>query len=299
MVKIGVVTVTFNSESVIKTFLHSLFSQTYKNFILYVIDNNSTDRTINILDKFNKPLVCIKNNYNQGVAKANNQGIRKAIKEGCSHILLINNDVEFEENVLDSLIFNHKSSNCSIITPKILYSDFSNTIWYAGSSFSKFRSYMPTHVGFRELDQGQYDTPSKVEYAPACCLLISKEVFSHVGFMDENFFVYFDDTDFCYRIKKNGRHNILYSPNIKIYHKVGGLTNMYNKNSRFKSNFFIEHNIKNHAYFLKKIGGLLGWGLIIWLLILINFRFIFSSSFKKNIHTWILINKSYIKGLKM
>ena len=299
MVKIGVVTVTFNSEDVIKTFLDSLFAQTYRDFILYVIDNNSTDRTINILEEFGKHLVVVKNSCNQGVAKANNQGIRKALQEECSHVLLINNDVEFGEKVLYSLVNNQISSTCSMITPKILFSDFPNAIWYGGGLFSILRSYMPFHVGFRELDEGQHDVPAEVEYAPACCLLISKEVFTDVGFMDENLFVYFDDTDFCYRIKKDGRHNILYSPNIKIHHKVGGLTNTSQEKSSFKSNFFIENNIKNHVYFLKKIGGLLGWILIVWLLILINVRFIVNSSFKKNIHTWILINKSYIKGLNM
>ena len=301
MVKIGVVTVTYNSQDVIKPFLNSLFAQTYHNFVLYIIDNNSDDNTIRIIEDFSKPLVCIQNTTNKGVARANNQGIIRAIQDKCSHILLMNNDIEFEEKVIASLINIQQESNYSVVAPKILYFDRPKIIWYAGSYFSKIRSYLPLHIGFQKLDKGQHDIMSEVDYAPGCCLLISKEVFSDIGFMDERFFVYFDDTDFCYRIKKDQRHNILYFPDVKIYHKVGSLTNKKEnrEGNKFRSNFFIEQNIKNHVYFLKKIDGLFGWLLILWLFIIINIRFIMSTSFKINIQNWILINKSYFKGLNM
>ena len=60
-------------------------------------------------------------------------------------------------------------------------------------------------------------------------LLVKKEVFQDVGFMDEKYFVYFDDTDFSYRVWKDGRHRILYYPNVEFYHKVGSLTKSFKK----------------------------------------------------------------------
>ena len=97
MDKIGLVTISYNSADVLPPFLDCVWKQTHENLILYVIDNASTDNTLSILTKTNDPrLVFIKNETNFGVAKANNQGIIKAIEEGCDQVLIINNDVEFE-----------------------------------------------------------------------------------------------------------------------------------------------------------------------------------------------------------
>ena len=88
MEKIGVVTVTYNSSEVIDKFLEDLFNQKFSNFFLYVVDNASTDNSLEKINKLKESRVkIIKNSINKGVASANNTGISSALKDNCSHIL--------------------------------------------------------------------------------------------------------------------------------------------------------------------------------------------------------------------
>ena len=302
MDKIGVVTVTYNSEDVLQAFLNCVWRQTHNNLILYVIDNASQDNTCSILEMENDSrLKVINNSVNFGVAKANNQGIEIAITDGCDQVLIINNDVKFEITLIAKLIQVQTEKSCSLVTPKMMYFDNPNHIWYAGSWFVKKKGYLPLHRGMSQLDEGQYNEIVEVEYAPTCCLLAKKEVFQDIGLMDEEYFVYFDDADFSYRIWKDGRHKMFYCPDVKFYHKVGSLTNSFNKQSEklFRGDFFIQQNTKNHIYFLKKIGGFFAYAFIAWLFFKNNIRFIINPKIRKNIATWKLINRAYFEGLKM
>ena len=302
MDKIGLVTITYNSTDVLQPFLDCVWKQTHDNLVLYVVDNSSNDSTLSILSKANDSrIVVIENKTNFGVAKANNQGIIKAIEDGCNQVLIINNDVEFETALIEKLIKTQQENNCSLVTPKMMYFNSPNNIWYAGSWFIKKKGYLPLHRGMKELDRGQYDEIVEVEYTPTCCLLAKKEVFQHIGMMDEKYFVYFDDTDFSYRVWKDGRHKMFYYPYVKFYHKVGALTKSFNKDAKkiYRGNFFLKQNTRNHIYFLKKIGGIFAYGFIVWLFFKNNIRFIINPQIKNNFTTWRLINKSYFEGLRM
>jgi len=117
--------------------------------------------------------------------------------------------------------------------------------------------------------------------------------------MDEKYFVYFDDTDFSYRICKDGRHKMYYVPNIKFYHKVGSLTKSFKTEEKkiYRSDFFLKQTIRNHIYFLKKIGGIFAYAFIFWLFFKNNIRFIINPKIQKNFKTWQLITRSYFEGL--
>ena len=253
MEKIGLVTITYNSVDVLKGFLDSTFKQTFQNFVIYIIENNSQDNTLTVLEKYNdERIVLIKNSENVGVAKANNQGIKLALKDGCSQVLIINNDIEFEEQLFDKMLNIQKENNCSLVVPKMMYYDNPTYIWYAGSDFVKTKGFLPIHKGMRQKDEGKFDGIFQVEYAPTCCLLVKKQVFEDVGFMDEKYFVYFDDTDFSYRVLIDGRHKLFYFSDVKFYHKVGSLTKSVEKERKkeYRGDFFIKQNIRNHIYFL-------------------------------------------------
>jgi GT2 family glycosyltransferase len=300
--KIGVVTITYNSADILQPFLDCVWSQTHDDLVLYVVDNSSSDSTLSILKKNNNSrLIIIENKINFGVAKANNQGIIKAIEDGCNQILIINNDVEFEPMLIEKLIKVQEKKNCSLVAPKMMYFDSPNKIWYAGSWFIKKKGYLPLHRGMKELDKGQYDEITQVEYTPSCCLLAKKEVFQDVGMMNEKYFVYFDDTDFSYRVYKDGRHKMFYSPDVKFYHKVGSLTKSFNQDAKktYRGDFFIKQNTRNHIYFLKQIGSVFAYGFIVWLFFKNNIRFITNSQIRKDFATWRLINKSYFEGILM
>jgi hypothetical protein len=302
MAKVGLVTVTYNSGDVLSQFLDCVWKQSHESLLLYVVDNASSDSTLSILDNsHDSRLHVIKNDKNFGVAKANNQAIKKAISDGCNQLLIINNDVEFEVKLIEKLLNAQKESNCSLVSPKMMYFDDSKHIWYAGSWFNKSKGYLPLHRGMRELDNGQYNKIIEIEYAPTCCLLAKKEVFVDVGFMNEKYFVYFDDTDFSYRVWKDGRHKMYYYPFVDFFHKVGSLTKSFNNEEEmvYRGDFFIKQNTRNHVFFLKQVGGVFSYIFIFWLFFKNNIRFVTNSRIRKNAATWRLINKSYFEGLLM
>ena len=302
MDKIGIVTITYNSAKVLESFFECIWNQNHVRFVLYIIDNNSTDTTVHIINKQKDDRLYLKiNKDNLGVAKANNQGIQLALKDGCKNILIINNDIEFNSRLINDLIIAQEKKSASLVAPKIMYFDNPNHIWYAGGWFAKNNGFLPKHRGMRELDNGQYNSCEEVHYAPTCCLLIKAKVFRDIGLMDDKYFVYFDDTDFLYRVWKDKRHKVFYIPQIEILHKVGSLTKSFLKNNEkiYRSNFFIKQNIKNHIYFLRKIGSFISFIFIIWLFFRNNIKFLLNPYIKKDFNTFKLINKSYFDGIRM
>jgi len=201
--------------------------------------------------------------------------------------------------LIEKLIKVQQEKNCSLVSPKIMYYDNPNHIWYAGSWFIKKKGYLPFHRGMKQLDEGQFNDIIEVEYAPTCCLLAKREVFEDVGLMNDDYFVYFDDTDFLYRVWKNGKHKMFYYPFVEFYHKVGSLTRSFNQKEKktYRGNFFIKQNTRNHVYFLKQIGGIYSYFFIVWLFFKNNIRFVINSQIRKNFSTWLLINKSYFEGV--
>jgi len=300
--KVGLVTITFNGEGVIDGFLDAVANQDYPNFTLYVIDNNSADQTLNkINDAKNRfELSLIENNFNNGVAGGNNQGIKKALEEGCDYIVLINNDTEFESSLITKLMEKAKSTSYNIIVPKMMYYDEPDVLWFAGGFFNKRMGYMNYHVGMGEKDENQYHE-REITYAPTCCVLIHKSVFETVGLMDEKYFVYFDDTDFWFRVLKNGKYKMLYISDVQFYHKVGSLTkSKIGHRKKFKfSDFVMRFNTRNRVYYLKKQKSVLAFLNIIWFWIRINLRFLFSGKYNVTFPKWKLIQTSFFEGLLM
>jgi GT2 family glycosyltransferase len=241
---VGAVTVTFNSAAVIDGFMESLLRQTHSEFILYVIDNASSDDTLKRISQYkDSRVVVIQNSFNVGVAEGNNIGIRAAIRDGCASVLLINNDTVFDADLMSKLREGMDHHLCDMLVPKILYFDDPERIWCAGGYFTRVRK-SARHFGNGRKDKGHFDRPRIVSYSPTCCMLIKAEVFDRIGFMDANYFVYFDDTDFCYRAYRAGLR-LFYLPAARILHKVGSLTGV-------ESDFYYSYTVRNHVYYILK-----------------------------------------------
>lgn len=245
----GVVTVTYNSEGVIDGFLCSLLAQTCSDFVLYVVDNASTDRTLEKLKQYSDPrIIVIANEENVGIAKANNQGIRCALKAQCNSVLLINNDTEFDADLLSVLRNGMREYAIDMIVPKISYFDEPAKIWYAGGHFNRWKGHLAVHDYLGESDCGQFDVIRFVEYAPTCCMLFDSRVFEKIGLMDENYFIYVDDADFCLRASRSGM-KLAYFPVATLKHKVSSLAGG-------TSEFSSRHFTRGHIYFIRKHLGL-------------------------------------------
>ena len=300
---IGIVTITYNSGNVIHPFMESMITQTFKDFKLYIIDNISSDNTIAMIEKFRDPRVeLIQNTENVGVAAGNNQGMRRAMEDGCPYIMLINNDVVFEETLFEKLLQSiQEHRDYALITCKMMYESDPERIWYAGSKWKKWKGYMAPHQGQKEIDKGQFDKIKTVDYAPTCMVMMQRAVIEKIGYMDEKYFAYYDDTDYFYRISKQSDFKILYYPDVQFYHKVGGLTQSKSGSmSRFKfGNFHIRLSTRNKVYYLKKQKSAIGYLNILYFLVRMNLRFLFSGKYRVNFETWRLLNASYLEGLKM
>jgi GT2 family glycosyltransferase len=249
--RIGIVTVTFNSATVLPDFLRSLKVQGYEDFVLFAVDNASTDNSVQILRECSDPRMrVIRNADNRGVAAGNNQGIQAALDAGCSSVLLINNDTEFDPTLIARLKDGFAKYEVEMTCPKMMYYGEPSRIWAAGGKFQRWRGYRSVHIGDGELDRGQYDVARLVSYVPTCCVLIRKEVFEKIGMMDERYFVYWDDTDFMYRAKKAGV-KLMYLPEAKLLHKVATLT------GGAATPFAMRYGTRNSLYFLLKHFGII------------------------------------------
>lgn len=244
--RVGVITVTYNSGQVIDAFLDSLLAQTWSNVRIYAVDNGSSDHTLSRINaRSDSAIEVIGNSDNRGIAEANNQGIRAALADQCDLVLLMNNDTEFGPELITTLAAGLEQYNCDMAAPKILYYGEPSKIWSAGGGMDSRKGYSGFHHGYDELDHGQFDTPRRVDHAPACCLLIRKEVFERIGMMDSHYFTYVEDTDFSYRAKRAGI-NLMYLPSATLLHKAHSLT------GGLFSDFMMRYTTRNRIYFMLK-----------------------------------------------
>ncbi len=131
------------------------------------------------------------------------------------------------------------------MVPKIYYHDQPEKLWFAGGDFARANGYSGVHVGEGEVDRGQFDRDGAIGYSPTCCMLIAVTVFHRVELMDPKYFVYYDDTDFCFRLSRLGIP-IWYASGPTLFHKVGSLTGGQ------ASPFSARMGVRNKVYFLRK-----------------------------------------------
>lgn len=248
MGKIGLVTVLYKSDEVLEGFFRSIAIQDFKNYILYIIDNSVNDKTNLLLETLSRQYPSverkhIKNKENTGVAAGNNTGIRLALADDCSHVLLLNNDIEIEQSfLLGKMLAIAEEKGEVLIVPKILY--YSNRkIWMAGGHMDKFRA-LGVHNGMNKTDIPKFNIPKHVTYSPTCFMLIAKSVFDKVGIVDEKYFAYYDDTDFIFRAVALG-YKIYYEPSLVILHKVSTSVGV-------ESPFYVYYSNRNKIYFIRK-----------------------------------------------
>lgn len=213
---VSIVTVNFNQPGVTEDLLRSIYSKNnYSNLEIIVVDNGSTSNPVPGWQKKYPEVQFIRSEKNLGFAGGNNLGIAAA--KG-SYLFLINNDTEITENLISNLAATlDKKSNVGIISPKILYHD-RNVIQYAGYTPLNYFTARNKCIGQFENDQNQYDFIGKTGYAHGAAMMVRREAIEKAGLMAENFFLYYEELDWCERIRKKG-FEIWVNTNASIYHK--------------------------------------------------------------------------------
>lgn len=239
---ISIITVNYNEPEVTIDLLNSLRKITYSNFEVFVVDNGSpTKNSDRIRDEFPEYNLII-SKENLGFAGGNNLAVKEAIGEA---LLFINNDVEVPEDFLEPLVerlFSDKK--IGMASPKIKFHHTPTHIQYAGSTQINPFTIRNKTIGYNEKDIGQYDDAKITNYAHGAGMLVKKLVIDKVGPMEDSFFLYYEEVDWCERIKKEG-YTIWYEPKSSIYHKESVSTG---KNSPLKTYYLT----RNRLYYAKR-----------------------------------------------
>jgi GT2 family glycosyltransferase len=216
----GVVIVNWNGRRLLDACLEAVFAQTTPPDVVLVVDNGSSDGSVQHLRDRWSVVRVIALDWNSGVATANNAGIRAALDAGAGYVLLLNNDADMRSPALAELrrALDDAGEDVWAAAPKILYRSEPGRIWSAGGAFEWWRG-LSRDRGTDEPDRGQYDQPADIDYANTCCLLVRAETFARVGLMDEAYFMYYDDADFSARIRRAGGR-IRYVPGAQVLHDV-------------------------------------------------------------------------------
>jgi GT2 family glycosyltransferase len=217
--ELSIIIVSYNSENELKNCLDSIFKTAGKNFEVIVVDNGSQDSSVAIIKSF-KDTILIENGKNFGFARAVNQGLKTAKGNYC---LLLNPDTKATRGAVRTLLICAKAqTDLAVIGPKLMNLDgtiqsscfnlptIKNAIleFWLGKK-DKFGKYYPK---FQKL--------TEIEAVVGAAMLIPKTALNDVGFLDERYFMYFEDLDWCRRANKIGL-KIYYCPKAKFLHEHG------------------------------------------------------------------------------
>lgn len=169
-------------------------------------------------------LIILGTGRNLGFSGGNNVGLKYARKAGYDYALILNNDVVADPGFLDGLVdCATKFPRAGIVAGKVYHYARPNELQGVGSRIN-LRTGKFELLGINDRDEGQFDRFMKFSYLGGCCLLVKREVLDRVGFLDENYFMYSEDVDYCLRAWKEG-FECVYTPHSKIWHKWGRSSN--------------------------------------------------------------------------
>ena len=242
---VAIILVNYNGYRDTVNCVHSILLSEYKNYKIIVVDNASTNNEELKKDKFlneNTDLLFLDKNI--GFSGGNNRGIEYAQKlYDPAYYLLLNNDTEIQDKALGELVETFEiTENCGLVTVKIFYYDNPEILWAAGGKFD-FHTGIADQPAMGKRDGNEYAGEHETTFCTGCVMLISKEVMERVGKLNEEFFLYAEDTDYCCRVMSE-QYKLMYTGNAIIYHKVSASSGRSSKITQY-------YNIRNNFYIIK------------------------------------------------
>ncbi len=200
--------------------LESLQKLDYPHYEVMVVDNGSTDGSVQAIRAHFPGIPVVENGQNLGYVEGNNVGLRQAMAQGADHVLLLNNDTEMEPAFLRRLVEALEADPAiGFAGPTIYYYDQPGIIWSAGGAIDWPRG-STQMIGLDEEDKGQFGTASRaVDFITGCAMLVRRAVMEQVGLPDERFFAYYEEVEWCVRAARAG-FKIVHVPQAKIWHKI-------------------------------------------------------------------------------
>ncbi len=251
MQKVSIISVNYNQTAYTLAFLKSV-TAAKTNFLLEIIivDNGSNENPETALKSQFSEIIFIRSDKNLGFAGGNNLGLAKASGD---FLFLVNNDTEFTDYLIDGLIepFNG-CENTGMVAPLILYYEPRNMVQYAGFTPINYFTARNACIGKGEINHNQFgQKPYKTAYAHGAGMMLSRAAFEKVGNMPENYFLYYEEMDWCEQVKRAG-FNIMVNPAVILYHKESVSTG---EKSALKTYFMFRNRllfIRRNANFFQK-----------------------------------------------
>jgi len=217
--KVIVVIVNWNRKAHLIETLTSVARLTYPNLEVIVVDNHSSDGSAEAVRQRFPEVTVIENERNLGFAGGNNVGIRWGLGKAADYFFLLNNDVEIHPDAL-SIIMGRAESHPQegIFGPKTYKYYERDTLDFVGGKYSWLTGKTQS-VGDGEKDIGQYDEPLEFDFINGHAFLIRREVIEKIGMLDEDYFAYNEETDWCIRARRAG-YKCVYVPQAVAWHKV-------------------------------------------------------------------------------
>lgn len=239
-----IILVNYRGYSDTKECIESLIKNDYDNYKIIVVENASGDEEKLLSDEFiNSYADVIISKENNGFSAGNNYGIEYASKYFPEYYLLLNNDTIVAPDFVSILIKTASyNKNVGIVTGNIFYYNNKETLWYAGGNYNR-KTCVTNQVVFKEYNGTGVED---ISFASGCLMLISAECIKKVGKLDEAFFMYSEDTDYCCRALDEG-FSIKWVRGCKIYHKVS----MSTKKNNDVQNYYL---LRNNLLMIKKYG---------------------------------------------
>jgi len=225
--RLHVIILNWNGREVLGQCLDSLMHVTDPPLDMIVVDNGSTDSSLEIVRQGFPGVELIENGENLLFAAGNNAGIEIALERGAEFILLLNNDTEVDPRFAAEMLRAFDDPAVGVAGPKIYYHDDPERIWYGGGGFNRLTG-VPFHHGLRRMEGSFEDAPCETGWVTGCALMARRKVFEQIGALDASYTIYCEDVDFCLRAAGAG-WSLRYVPAAKVWHKVssssgGGMT---------------------------------------------------------------------------
>lgn len=235
---VSIVTLTWNTTEVTCDFLRSINEHgTYPNMEIIIVDNGSKEDPTAVFKAIYPEAIVICNGKNLGFTGGNNVGIKAAKGD---FLFIVNNDTEFTPGLIEGLLeIFEQYPDAGIVSPKFHYFFHKGTIEYAGYNQVNIFTGRNGMVGCQEKDEGQYNEIKSTNYAHGGGMMVPRKIIEEVGALPEQFFIYYEEFDWCDQIKRKG-YKVYYQPKSLIYHKESMTTG---KASPFKTFYHTKNRI--------------------------------------------------------